>query len=104
MKRRILAWIALIVFLVLFINLLFFHYRSTETLVIMLFYVLFLIMKKRADNAERDELANQGSMDADDADEMDHTDDTKVEDDNNVSDSIKENVNQVNKIEDDINE
>ena len=45
MKRRILAWIALIVFLVLFINLLFFHYRSTETLVIMLFYVLFLIMK-----------------------------------------------------------
>ena len=29
-------------------------------------------------------------MDADDADEMDHTDDTKVEDDNNVSDSIKE--------------
>ena len=52
MKRRILAWIALIVFLVLFINLLFFHYRSTETLVIMLFYVLFLIIKNADNEAE----------------------------------------------------
>lgn len=51
MKKRILAWIALIVFVALLVNVMFIHYHVTESLTIMMFYVLFLIYKKRQDNA-----------------------------------------------------
>ena len=53
MRKRILAWIALIVFLLLFVNVLFIHYRVTESVTILMLYVLFFFYyKRRQDNTE----------------------------------------------------
>lgn len=53
MRRRVLAWIALIVFLALFINILFIHYRVTESATILMLYVLFFFYyKKRQDRTD----------------------------------------------------
>lgn len=73
MKKRIRAWVALIVFLLLFINVLFIHYRVTESVIILLFYVLFFFIIKRRNNAEN------YAPDINDSDEPDEPDGNDVE-------------------------
>lgn len=81
MKKRILAWIALILFLALFVNVLFIHYRVTESLTILMLYALFFFFyKKRMDNEDN---CSESDKDGNEPDEPGMLDD-------NIPESRKE--------------
>lgn len=61
MRKRILAWAALLFFLLIVINMMFIHYRVTETLTIFLLYVLFFFFySKRQSTAEYTDFSGTG--------------------------------------------
>ncbi|NLX77929.1 MAG: hypothetical protein GXZ01_11295 [Clostridiaceae bacterium] len=54
MKKRILAWIALIIFIALMVNLMFIQYMVTESICILILYLLFFFYYSSKQNTGRD--------------------------------------------------
>jgi predicted membrane protein len=53
LRKRILAWIALVIFILIMVNMMFIHYRVTESITVFLLYVLFFFYyDKRQRNGE----------------------------------------------------
>lgn len=61
MKKRILAWTALVIFVLILINLMFIHYHVTESLMICILYALFFFFYgKREENRNYNVFGDDG--------------------------------------------